>query len=38
MPVMRLGENGFTPDLLFFKVQGHNRLSYYLDDPAEERD
>ena len=33
--VMRLGENGFTPDLLFFKCQGHNRLSYYLDGPAE---
>ncbi|MBD1847412.1 Uma2 family endonuclease [Cyanobacteria bacterium FACHB-63] len=34
--VMRLGENGFTPDLLFFKGQGHNRLfSYYLDGAAE---
>lgn len=34
--VMRLGENGFTPDLLFFKGQEHNRLfSYYLDGPAE---
>lgn len=34
--VMRLGENGFTPDLLFFKGHGHNRLfSYYLDGPAE---
>ncbi len=34
--VMRLGENGFTPDLLFFKSQDRNRLfSYYLDGPAE---
>ncbi|NJL40162.1 MAG: Uma2 family endonuclease [Leptolyngbyaceae cyanobacterium RM2_2_4] len=34
--VMRLGNNGFTPDLIFFKGQGLNRLfSYYLDGPAE---
>jgi Uma2 family endonuclease len=34
--VMRLGENGFTPDLMFFKGQGLNRLrSYYLDGAAE---
>lgn len=34
--VMQLGENGFTPDLLFFKGQGQNRLfSYYLEGPAE---
>jgi Uma2 family endonuclease len=34
--VMRLGNNGFTPDLMFFKGTTRNRLfSYYLDGPAE---
>ncbi len=34
--VMRLGENGFTPDLLFFKSKDLNQLhSWYLNGPAE---
>lgn len=34
--VMRLGDNGFTPDLLFFKNAGLNRLySYFVSGPAE---
>ena len=33
---MRLGDNGFTPDALFFKSSGLNHLcSWYLDRPAE---
>lgn len=34
--VMRLGENGFTPDLMFFKSKNLNELhSWYLAGPAE---
>lgn len=34
--VMRLGNNGFTPDLLFFKGQGLNQLhEAFLSGPAE---
>ena len=34
--VMRLRDNGFTPDVLFFKSSGLNQLcSWYLDGPAE---
>jgi len=34
--VMRLGENGFTPDLMFFKSKNLNQLhAWYLDGPAE---
>jgi Uma2 family endonuclease len=34
--VMRLGGNGFTPDLIFYKSQGLNQLfSYFLSGPAE---
>ena len=34
--VMRLGDNGLTPDLLFFKGQGLNQLyEAYLSGPAE---
>ncbi|MGH9835825.1 MAG: Uma2 family endonuclease [Blastocatellia bacterium] len=34
--VMRLGENGFTPDLFFFKNRKLNKLyHYYLKGPAE---
>ncbi len=34
--VMRLGDNGFTPDLMVFKSKDLNRLhSWYLDGPAE---
>jgi Uma2 family endonuclease len=34
--VMRLGDNGFTPDLIFYKSQGLNQLfSYFLSGPAE---
>lgn len=34
--VMRLGEHGFTPDLMFFKSQELNQLhSWYLAGPAE---
>ncbi len=34
--VMRLGENGFTPDALFYKSQELNTLyEYYLGGPAE---
>ncbi|MDJ0704653.1 MAG: Uma2 family endonuclease [Leptolyngbyaceae cyanobacterium MO_188.B28] len=34
--VMRLGDNGFTPDVLFFKSSGLNQLcSWFLDGPAE---
>lgn len=34
--VMRLGDNGFTPDVLFYKSRGLNQLcSWYLDGPAE---
>jgi Uma2 family endonuclease len=34
--VMRLGENGFTPDLMFFKSKDLNQLhSWYLNGPAE---
>lgn len=34
--VMRLAENGFTPDLLFFKSKDLNQLhSWYLNGPAE---
>ncbi|MBD2068664.1 Uma2 family endonuclease [Leptolyngbya sp. FACHB-671] len=34
--VMRLGENGFTPDLMFFKSKNLNQLySWYLNGPAE---
>ncbi|BAC91753.1 gll3812 [Gloeobacter violaceus PCC 7421] len=33
---MRLGENGFTPDAMFFTGTGLNRLcNYYLNGPAE---
>jgi hypothetical protein len=36
--VNRLGNNGFMPDILFYKGQGLNRLyDYYLDGPAEAR-
>ncbi|WP_081972814.1 Uma2 family endonuclease [Leptolyngbya sp. KIOST-1] len=34
--VMRLGDDGFTPDLIFYKSQGLNQLfSYFLSGPAE---
>ncbi len=34
--VMKLGENGFTPDALFYKSRELNTLyEYYLDGPAE---
>lgn len=34
--VMRLGDNGFTPDLVFYKSQGLNQLfSYFLSGPAD---
>jgi Uma2 family endonuclease len=34
--VMRLGDNGFTPDLIVYKSQGLNQLfSYFLSGPAE---
>jgi len=34
--VMRLDDNGFTPDLIFYKSQGLNQLfSYFLSGPAE---
>jgi Uma2 family endonuclease len=34
--VMRLGDNGFTPDLVFFKQAGLNQLySHFLSGPAE---
>jgi len=34
--VNRLSNNGFMPDILFYKAQGLNRLyDYYLDGPAE---
>lgn len=34
--VMRLGDNGFTPDVLFFKDSPRNTLyEYYLEGPAE---
>lgn len=34
--VMRLGNNGFTPDLIVYKSQGLNQLfSYFLSGPAE---
>jgi len=34
--VMRLGNNGFTPDLVFFKSSGLNQLySYFVSGPAE---
>lgn len=34
--VMRLGDNGFTPDVLFFKDSSCNTLyEYYLEGPAE---
>ncbi|NEQ24885.1 MAG: Uma2 family endonuclease, partial [Microcoleus sp. SIO2G3] len=34
--VMRLGNNGFTPDILFYLGQGRNQLySWYLDGAAE---
>ncbi len=34
--VMRLGNNGFTPDILFFKSKDKNTLySWYLDGPGE---
>lgn len=34
--VNRLGNNGFMPDILFFRQQGtHHLYEYYLDGPAE---